>query len=301
MKRLIVVAVIILSFYSVAMTTGQGGQGTLGIIVQDSDAGIVVDTVLPGMAAETAGIQAGDIIRTVDGQNLEGTKDLIALMPNYAPGDEMTLGILRDGETLEIAVVLTERVVVDVSDNTAQPPISFQESRLQLGVAYRTLTPEIARREGLAVGEGAWIQRVVPHSPADDAGLQMGDIITAVDGDKVDYERTLSDRLYAYEAEDRVILTVIRGNEAIEIGVILGADHPDKQRRIIPNVPNIEVPNIDLPPFSNQDRSPFTQYTYRCRFTGIDVEFIISIPLPLTSSFYPFPIGENFKCEPIEP
>lgn len=300
MKRLIVVAVIMLSFYSVAMTTGQSGQGTLGIIVQDSDAGIVVDTVLPGMPAEIAGIQVGDIIRTVDGQNLEGTKDLIALLRNYAPGDKATLGILRDGETIEIAVVLAERVGVDIPDNTNQPPISFQESRLQLGVAYRTLTPEIARREGLAVGEGAWIQRVVPHSPADDAGLQMGDIIIAVDGDKVDYERTLSDRLYAYEAEDRVILTVIRGNEPIEIGVVLGADHPDKQRRIIPNVPNVEVPNIDLPPFPNQDRQPFIQYTFRCRFTGANVEFIVSIPMPIVSNFYPFPIGENFNCERIE-
>jgi membrane-associated protease RseP (regulator of RpoE activity) len=98
---------------------------------------------------------------------------------------------------------------------------------VQLGVQYRSLTPEIAEAEALSVAEGALVEEVLADTPAEDAGLQVGDIITAVDGDIVDIEHTLSDRLYAYEPEDRVTLTVLRGEETLEIGVVLAeGQHP---------------------------------------------------------------------------
>jgi hypothetical protein len=102
--------------------------------------------------------------------------------------------------------------------------------RYQLGVSYRSLTPEISAREGYPVDEGALVLEVVSGSPAEDAGLLSNDIIIAVDGDPIDIERTLSDRLYAYEAQDRVMLTVMRGEEELEIGVVLADEHPARRQ-----------------------------------------------------------------------
>ncbi|GAB4337769.1 MAG: hypothetical protein Kow00117_19630 [Phototrophicales bacterium] len=69
--------------------------------------------------------------------------------------------------------------------------------------------------------EGALITDVLPDSPAEAAGLMVGDIIQAVDGDVVDAERTLSDRLYAYEEGDTVTLDVLRDAETLQIEVTL--------------------------------------------------------------------------------
>jgi S1-C subfamily serine protease len=66
------------------------------------------------------------------------------------------------------------------------------------------------------------ITEVVEGSPAAEAGLQVGDIVTAVDGDRVDFEHTLRDRLFAYEPGDTVTLDVLRDGETLQIQVTLG-------------------------------------------------------------------------------
>jgi serine protease Do len=53
------------------------------------------------------------------------------------------------------------------------------------GVSVQKLTPDIAQQLGVASGKGVVITRVAPDSPADDAGLQTGDVVLQVDHDKV--------------------------------------------------------------------------------------------------------------------
>src|SRR5690606_32840166 len=97
-------------------------------------------------------------------------------------------------------------------------PFSFRvpmmaQPGVRLGVTIVNLNAETAAENEVDVTEGALIMDVEDESPAADAGLQTGDIITAVDGDLVDEERTLRDRLFAYEPDDTVTLTVLRDGE----------------------------------------------------------------------------------------
>lgn len=85
-----------------------------------------------------------------------------------------------------------------------------QLARPWLGVAFKM------------VDEGALLVEIVPDSPADEADLREGDIITEVNGETVDATRPLSAHILKYHPRDRVTLTFLRDGEEQEVEVELG-------------------------------------------------------------------------------
>jgi S1-C subfamily serine protease len=75
----------------------------------DASQGAVVDAVQEGTGAEEAGVRPGDIITAVDGETLATMAELVAEVRSRAPGDEVELTLVRDGEELELSVTLSER------------------------------------------------------------------------------------------------------------------------------------------------------------------------------------------------
>jgi 2-alkenal reductase len=81
----------------------------LGVESQETDNGTMVVNVVPDGPADTAGIQAGDVITAVAGVDIESVSGLTELLFEHHPGDSVDFTILRDGETLTITVTLGER------------------------------------------------------------------------------------------------------------------------------------------------------------------------------------------------
>ncbi len=102
------------------------------------------------------------------------------------------------------------------------PPQDKPAERPFLGVSFQAITDELAQQEDLAASQGAWVTRVVPDSPADEAGLQEGDIIQQVDGQEVDGKHTLRDLINAHRPGDRIELAVLRGRRELRVEVELG-------------------------------------------------------------------------------
>jgi len=65
--------------------------------------------VIPDSPADEAGLREGDIITAIDGVRIDTTQGLDELLTQYGPGDELTLDVLRDGETLELEIELGTR------------------------------------------------------------------------------------------------------------------------------------------------------------------------------------------------
>ena len=93
-----------------------------------------------------------------------------------------------------------------------------------LGVSVSSVNAFTARRENLSVSEGALVSQVNEGTPAADAGLQVNDIITAVDGDAVTSADGLIIALREHAVGDTVTLTVVRGSDTMEVDVTLGSD-----------------------------------------------------------------------------
>jgi 2-alkenal reductase len=98
----------------------------------------------------------------------------------------------------------TVRTVVD------QLITSGSVTRPYLGVNFQSVTPRIASYYDLGAKEGALVMRVAPDSPARKAGLQQGDVITAVDGQKVTDQQGLPELLNKHKVNDQVNLTINR-------------------------------------------------------------------------------------------
>jgi 2-alkenal reductase len=123
---------------------------------------------------------------------------------NVAKVDEMTTGIPG---TDEIGFAIDgNAVVASVEEIVATGSVAYP----WLGVTSQ-YTPQ-----------GTVISEVQPDSPAEDAGLEPGDVVVAVDGERVDATQGFIDLLYDHEPGDAVTLTIARNGDEVELEVTLG-------------------------------------------------------------------------------
>jgi S1-C subfamily serine protease len=90
-----------------------------------------------------------------------------------------------------------------------------------LGVAWAAVTPEIASANALGAAWGAYITEVTPGTPAEEAGLQLGDIITGINGESIDQDTSFTNLLYQYAPGDPVTLTFVRDGQTLTAEVTL--------------------------------------------------------------------------------
>lgn len=103
-----------------------------------------------------------------------------------------------------------------------------ERQRLVIGVHIADMGAPLATQLGLEQQQGILITHVVPGLPADRAGVQQYDVITAVQGEPVTSRSSLAKALNRAKAGDVVPLTLLRQARAMELGVEVIAD-PDEQ------------------------------------------------------------------------
>jgi len=175
-------------------TSGRVARGQLGVQVQqigsddarglglpDSSGALVAD-VQAGSAAEKAGLQAGDVIRAVNGTTIGQSSDLPPIIGSMAPGTRVDLSILRDGKTLQVPVTLAklDDGAPALAQSAGAPGSAPNASGGNpLGLVGVDLDADDRKQLGLKPGEGVGIARV-QGSAARDAGLRPGDVVLQV-------------------------------------------------------------------------------------------------------------------------
>jgi len=94
--------------------------------------------------------------------------------------------------------------------------------RPYVGISSQLITPAIARMYRLPVEWGVYITKVASGSPADKAGLQVGDIITAIGSTPIDENNAYINILFKYSAGDTVVFDFVRNNSTMSTNVTLG-------------------------------------------------------------------------------
>ncbi|HUO25590.1 MAG TPA: DegQ family serine endoprotease [Candidatus Aquilonibacter sp.] len=145
--------------------------------------GAVVTQVVPDSPGAKAGLKIGDVITELDGQPVSNAGELQVTVGQKQPGTRITLGILRNGQSVSIPVTLTE---VGSGTGESSGASSTGQGKARWGIGLEDLTPSLRQQiQAPADLQGAVVENVQPGSPADNAGLQQGDVILEVDRHKV--------------------------------------------------------------------------------------------------------------------
>ncbi len=141
--------------------------------------GALVAAVQPNTPAAHAGVQPGDVIRTVNGQSIKDPGALAINIAAIKPGDEARLDIFRDGKPETLNVKVAE---LPSEQQLAQGNGQSQHQHEQkLGLALGPVSPDLAKQLELPGNTGgAVVMQVKPGSPAEQAGIQPGDVIVGV-------------------------------------------------------------------------------------------------------------------------
>jgi S1-C subfamily serine protease len=90
-----------------------------------------------------------------------------------------------------------------------------------LGISFSTIDAQSAVDNDLPVQAGALVQEVVPDGPSAQAGMQAGDIITAIAGKAIGQDTTLRSLLLEHKPGDKVKLDVLRDGQQLQLDVTL--------------------------------------------------------------------------------
>jgi serine protease Do len=152
----------------------------------DSSDGALVESVVPGHAADKAGLHHGDVIVSVDGERIENTRELIDTISAMPPDTEVKIVVMRNGKPKTVTVVLEERDDEAAGAEPAEGPSDEGDVFERVGVAVTALDPSV--RQNFRIDEdieGVVVTRVRPLSPAGEEGMTPGLVITEANGELV--------------------------------------------------------------------------------------------------------------------
>jgi serine protease Do len=150
--------------------------------------GVLVGQVLPGSPAEKAGLKQGDVITSFDGEKVNDSSSFRLKVATSEPSKPYELGYLRKGKERRTTITPAPAEKVrfaleeqDESKDQSEKAVPAKTSINAFGLDVQPLTAELAKPLGLRAGvKGVVVSSVKEGSPAAEAGLREGDVITGV-------------------------------------------------------------------------------------------------------------------------
>jgi serine protease Do len=186
---------------------------------QDEAQGALVSQVVPDGPAAEAGLEAGDVVLQLDGEDIEMPRDLSLAVAELAPDTTAVLTILRGGEQQEIEVTIGLRDAPRAPGALAAPDEALPEAE-RMGVSLAPLPAPVRRELGLPDDIGAMVQNVVPGSRAQEAGLRRNDVIVEAGARPIRSPGDLSEAWQEARADERpLLMRVMRGTASLFIAI----------------------------------------------------------------------------------
>jgi serine protease Do len=208
---------------------GEVKRGYIGVQIQAVDQtmadaiglgdarGVIVQSLVDGGAASEAGIKAGDVILSIDGNEISKANELQGYIATRHQGDQVTLKLFRDGKTFEKKVTLRQRTGDKLASNDKDEEKDESEAKVpstaplkfsELGFAVRSLSPK--EKGDLKVESGVLVSEVERYGEAQKRGIGEGDVVLEADRKTIETPAQLKKAIESRKAGESVLLRVRR-------------------------------------------------------------------------------------------
>ncbi|MFI0471112.1 DegQ family serine endoprotease [Halomonas sp. HMF6819] len=205
---------------------GHVNRGWLGVMIQpvsrdlaesfgmdDAIGALVADLDPEGPAAE-GGLQAGDVIVGVNGEEVDRSSALPRLIGRVSPGNDVSLAVIRDGEEIEQTVQLGSW-----PESEQASAANGSNDQTRLGVSVGEVSEELQER--LNISGGVEVRQIEAGSVAADAGIQSGDVLVSVDHKSVGSAEELADIVESLPNDRAIPVRLYRDGRSLFIALRL--------------------------------------------------------------------------------
>lgn len=218
-------------------TGGDIFAGWLGLYLADSDPaagrGVLVNAIEPGSPAQSAGLAAGDLLFKFNGHRVENSGHFIRLVEQSPIGSKADIEIVRQGNPLKIkALIGARKFQPDRARFSFNFPAAFgfpvpaavsqpasRNQSLLIGVETLYIEPELAGGLQLPVQHGLLVVDVVKGTPAERAGILVGDIILSIDKEPIADPLAFARFMQTHQWGSQVLVEVNRKGAALTVPV----------------------------------------------------------------------------------
>ena len=198
------------------------------VIAIGSPLGNFKNTVTVGVVSATGraidtgnGYQIEDLIQTDAAINHGNSGGPLVNLAGQVVG--VNTLVVRNTNGGDVAEGLGFAIPVNTAQAVAQQILEKGYfARPYLGISFQPINPEIASVYNLPAQWGVYVTRVSVNSPAGEAGVQQGDIITKIGDVALDESHSYVNTLFKFQPGDPVTLDIVRGNDTVRVQVTLG-------------------------------------------------------------------------------
>lgn len=180
--------------------------------------GALVQSVTPGKPADRAGIRHGDVVVEIDGRPINNNRELIDYISYLPVGTSVKITVIRNGERRTLTATTAERPA-DGAPEEEEEAAAAEPVRDRLGMTVQNLTAELRRLHNVPENlTGVIVTDVKNVSPAGEANISEGDVISEVQGQRVTNVEEFTQALSRVRSGTRMrlyVTTPVRGGQSI--------------------------------------------------------------------------------------
>lgn len=219
---------------------------SIGAAIRDTEetdrqrAGVVVEEVEPGSAAEKGGLKKTDVITRFAGEEVRSARQFSRLVQETPAGRTVSATVMRDGKATELKITPEDRPRAGIFIDGDRLGRSFDSQRFEermgldfnfdlnlpggdrprLGVTVQPLSGQLAGYFGAK--EGVLVASVTDDSPASRAGLKAGDVIVSVNGQNVSSRADLTRAVNSVGSNADITIGIVRDKKESSVKARLG-------------------------------------------------------------------------------